>query len=1277
MSLHTSLLVCPKNLKECIDWVLRATERDKTGTNNNIDNLKKALEAELPDFINNSIDLTQLVHGLCLFLGYPSCLCSLKANVDKSLQDISRKLIQDSEAVKSCVSKTLTLNCSNCESKNILCKCCVISCIKELREKCPCLSNPSQSCQCKDPKGKCCKDFLSGLEACLSLLNLKTDLEDCKCKPEDNCCKTGTCTSGCNVCDPQKFPDNAMTGLGICPMNPRKLAEKLEKFFGDRSSKGSSVCFCQCGTPGSSQNKSCCCLACPDTAKCSSKKSCFCGSTSQCSCASKLQLPKDSPCKTFCSKIKDVKVLVRSKEMTCCNQGKDCHCKLDSNCSTSGQNCCVEKDTYGSDVQHSVKCMLRRVVKFFASFDPSKPDCPKLCCEIFCVLKCCVFLRDFYNRGNKEKCGTCKPGGSNCNGSTLKSGKGGPCCNGTAGCKSPDCCLGCQECDAIKFRKALEELQYSSPCGQDLYRVLDDFLYFCRSVFRPFIEKKDVKEKINAAKGKCLQCNLASTSKQPCQCSAFPCPGCKALRGHNDIMAMLRHGYVPSYVNSKWEDLCQKLSSQCCVDPKTKSKNPSCSKCPCPSPGFPLPIPTSGSSGSSQSCHGQCCENCDVRKAAKIFLGMLPCLYYGLKILYDRCKYGSDFPDWSLQNISQGSIGKFLTAWGYDVHPLKSKNASDLPPILGILYGSDKIFENLYNLVSLNYFSRSISPNSSPPTTVRQMLLWLYGLRFQKHFSELVENCKSLCSPFGNSFNADAFCYYIHTSSFLAPVAIISAIETSESAQKVFTSAEWKTFSYPSDPSELFETFCEYARKIFVALTFLYFQCKRVPGQGGWQYCWYGKDCKVDSLPSGSVSSSSSPSGCSCQGSKTYLCTKDHSGKCSAASSSGSSCNAQCSHPLLRFLLDGSSDSDSQSQSPSSPFRLPSSFARLDFSQSPPAILPSSDNFLTMGFSQGNLSSTGKKGLDLGHVLHVFCDDGFYPLTRLVQFILCVSLQPPSTLLELLTFFREFISSSVFKDHFASYVDGEPGTFNGEYLKIALKRLFNHSSKSHPYDLKSLYDCSSTKGFTCGKYLFPLYNVDGVFSENFLGLYLSFVCHLAPKLKALLEKFQGEFSACCSDSSSKCKKIVECPCALPFLYSWGFSFYAPKNLNCVTPSGTSRHKDENKTGGDHDKGDSNCTQKSCADFVSQLEKVVKENSPLLKLLSEIERFIWSIRLPFVYTFLYIWILVISYFYYVQFYKLDLLHIDSHLHLPRSFKILPSTLFSDASSRLKDLSYFTL
>ncbi|KAK1932155.1 variant erythrocyte surface antigen-1 family protein [Babesia divergens] len=1170
---------------------------------NNINNLKKALNVELKDSVN-SIDLTQLVHGLCLFLGYPSCVCKPKKSVEESLRKISEELNEEVENYK-CLSKP-SLNCDSC-STSVVCKCCVLDCITKV-QSCKCVKGGRNNCQCSsvDPK-RCCKDLLEKLKASLSLLNLKADMEICKCN-DVNCCVDGECTqkgsSTCTVCINLKTSkDYTVTGLGLLRPSPKRLAERLEGFFGDSSKTSKSGCTCKCGT----SDPSCCCLACQDCSE-SCNSECLSKGSSHGS-------SQDCPCKDFCSKINSIKVASGSSLMKCCNKGNECHCGLTSGSNCSG-DCCKEPN------KQSLKCMIRRLVSYFKELETSSsstsyPYFFKSCCDLLCVVKCCEFLRDFYNKRNKDVCGTCKKGGKgiSCNGS-----KGpGTCCEGS----SPDCgsssgsCKTCPECQQIcyakDFFKALEKLKLSSPCGQDLYRVLKDFLECCGRLHGSlqYVENK-LRKPIQTCQCKTLK------PGQPCSCcssvtssSSGNCQGCQELSKDSKLRSVLLSQYVSSSYDSsaKWEDLCK--SQPCC--------QPSCLQCSPPSSCPP----------------GGCCEKCPKRLCAKIFLGILPCLYYGLKILHDRSKYDSGFAGWhDITMDSKGKpssgLAKFFQAWGYGLRPLISKKGSEFSCILEYLFGSDKIFEKLLDLVSKKYFTSS-SSGSSSPSTVREILLWLYGLPFTSGFHDLVSHCSLLCSPFGNSFNADAFCYYIYTCSFILPVSVISFIQLPDGSPSFLPSpSDWEDFCYPEDPSELLEKLCEYVRKIYIPLKFLQYQCDRDKNSAGWQECFFGQNCSVDS---GSGSSVSSTSGCGCKGHDKYLCTgsSGHSGKCS-------SCTAKCPHPLMAFLIDGSENSKN--------------LKNLESLFKPPPGFPK------MGFK--NLSSTAKSGYSLHHgVLTSFCQDGFYPLTRLVQFAFWVS-RYPETLGELFAFFFRFSESDVFKN-FGDYVDGEPGSYPGKALQDAVQGFYgsedSHKISSHPSDLRSLIACPATKESraTCGKYLHPLtYNAYHGFIEGFLGTYLSWICYSAEKFKEKLKGFYNEASekfSCCSTGS--CEKIVTCPCALPFLYSFGFGFWSPKGLN-----------DNNK---------------KCSDFIDQLRFVIwgKPSTPLSKLLEEIERFIWSIRLPFFLFILAFWAFVISYFLYVQLYKLDLLHLKSHAHFSRSFKILPSTLFSDASSKLKDLSYFTL
>ncbi|KAK1935255.1 variant erythrocyte surface antigen-1 family protein, partial [Babesia divergens] len=1134
----------------------------------NIDNLKNALKAELKDSGLND-ELTQLVHGLCLFMGYPSCLCKPKKSVGESLEKISKELKEELQNYKCpfISNPKPSLNCDSCSTSHVVCKCCVLDCISKVLN-CGCVQGSRNDCSCsKDDPKRCCKDLLEKLKASLSLLNLKADLETlCSCNAE-NCCVDGTCTSGspnCSVCSSLKASstsDYTITGLGLLRPSPKRLAERLENFFGDSGRKGSKNCSCQCN--GSTPGQSCCCLAC-DNGKCF--ESCTAGCGSKCS-----SQPSPCPCKEFCQNINSIKVLEKSSDMRCCKSGAQCHCEVEGSkfCSPSpGQKCCVV-DVFGGNFQQGVKCMIRRLVRFFKDLETSSKKF-KSCCDLLCVAKTCYFLWDFYNKGGKEKCKNCKSPGT-CKGSTLTPASSNTCCGGNPSkCQSGDCCLGCQDCDAIKFRKALQDLKYSSPCGQELYRTLDSFLNFIRFVFYPRVKDLKLENKIRTARNKCDNCKSGHSSCLGCKSGSSSCQGCtavlKELRdNHKDLLSLMTRGSFSSYDSSEasWPSLPSSRSgSKCC------GSSGSCSSClSCSSPG---------------SCPSQCCPDCPQRKAAKIFLGMLPCLYYGLKIVFDRSKYNSGFAGWhditmDSDGKPESALAKFLYAWGFQtiessgsstIHLDPLLQAMVLPVLLENLFSSESSgnFDKIYKEVSKKYFSKHVftSTSDSPPTTVREMLLWLYGLPYTSGFHDLVSRCKDLCSPSENSFHPDAFCYYIYTCCFIVPISIISFIEDSDSALSLISSSsDWKSFSYPSDPSTLADMLFKYVRKIYIPLHFLRFQCSLDKDKAGWQNCYFGRQCSVNS---GSVSSAST-SGCGCKGHDKYLCTgsSGHSGKCSAASSSASSCSSPCPHPLQRFLT---ATSDSPSSDPKSLFALPGT--------------------TPMGFESSNLSSTAKSGYDLYAVLHVFCESGFYPLTRLVQFALCISRYPPETLGELFGFFRKFISSDVFTSKFASYVDGEPGTYSGEDLKIALKRLLGSShSGSHPSDLKSLSGCSSTKPLTCGKYLCSLteyaYNI---FIENFLGTYLSFVCYLAPTFEEELKEFQGEFSDCCSSGSCK---IVECPCAHPFLYSYGFTFWSPNSL-----SGNST---------------------KCSDFIEQLGKVVDSESPLQKLLNAIDAFLWHIRFP--------------------------------------------------------------
>ncbi|KAK1932806.1 variant erythrocyte surface antigen-1, alpha subunit [Babesia divergens] len=226
------LLGCPKNLKECIDWVLRATGKDNLKGTFNIENLKNALNAELKESgLTDDLEtqLNALASGLGFLAGLPACLCKTKKSVEEGL----RKIYEELKTFSYCtISK---LNCDSCKLKDVPCKCCVIQSINKVKG-CECLKNPKQKCHCDDRKVSCTK-VLAGLEACLHLQCLQSDMNEiCECNPE-NCCKGKPCTGkspSCDFCENLKSPSTPVptTGLGLSPPNPIRLAGRLETFFG-------------------------------------------------------------------------------------------------------------------------------------------------------------------------------------------------------------------------------------------------------------------------------------------------------------------------------------------------------------------------------------------------------------------------------------------------------------------------------------------------------------------------------------------------------------------------------------------------------------------------------------------------------------------------------------------------------------------------------------------------------------------------------------------------------------------------------------------------------------------------------------------------------------------------------------------------------------------------------------------------------------------------------------------------------------------------------------
>ncbi|KAK1937288.1 variant erythrocyte surface antigen-1 family protein [Babesia divergens] len=731
----------------------------------------------------------------------------------------------------------------------------------------------------------------------------------------------------------------------------------------------------------------------------------------------------------------------------------------------------------------------------------------------------------------------------------------------------------------------------------------------------------------------------------------------KGLESFLEGIKSTRGSYVSSYLKTAtWEKLCQ--------DCKCRDYSKSKSLCPCSCGSSPVP---------NSVCNpDKCCPDCNVRAAARVFLCFLPCMWYALDYLYKQCN-GGGWQNFKISDNSLTSLGSFFAGMGYDLGKLDGeKNGSQISSSLSSLLNDSGPLKKLYD-VSQKYFPSpslvSPSDSKSKPKTVRDILLWLSGLPFTSGFKALLLHCKGLCSDIKDSSNPVQFNNFessLYASCLRSPF-VLAAIEDHKEAFKNFPpyKSEISKFSYPSDHFDLFEALFKYIHKIYTPLTFLEYQCKTPNSSSGWKNCGYGQKC-MDALgkpsnPSSPCCPSSLPKGILCTGQPGETDHAEHCTKVGVECMALGTCNPKgahtgpdkctpCPHPLVRFLTDS-----------------------WPFSQnSPDPSVPK------MGFDSSNLPSPGRRGEALHIALKDFCDSGnsSSSLATLLKFELHVSRHPPETLGELFGFFKKFVPqlTSTFKT-FETYIKEEPGFYSADPLKDALQKLYgshskgDHKTSTPAYDLRSLSECHVPQGaaaeVTCGPYLNSLTgDVYTNFIDNFDETYLSWICYLPKDFQDRLEKLKKDFASSCSDCytpgsspSSSCSSIIYCPCSWPLISSQGFSFTSRGSL-----SGETKGK----------------KKRQCSDFIKQLEKVLQDpQSTLLSLIAEIENFIWSIRFPFFLFVLAFWAFVISYFLYVQLYKLDLLHLKSHAHFSRSFKILPSTLFSDASSKLKDLSYFSL
>ncbi|GIX62326.1 variant erythrocyte surface antigen-1 family protein [Babesia caballi] len=264
-----------------------------------------------------------------------------------------------------------------------------------------------------------------------------------------------------------------------------------------------------------------------------------------------------------------------------------------------------------------------------------------------------------------------------------------------------------------------------------------------------------------------------------------------------------------------------------------------------------------------------------------------------------------------------------------------------------------------------------------------------------------------------------------------------------------------------------------------------------------------------------------------------------------------------------------------------------------------------------------------------------------------------------------------------------------------KFTAVGLEHKSHDTSNSEcpvfPNDLWSLYQSLNTqpqqantdrqaacRKANCGGYLYPLTHTFGsTFAPKHASSYLSWFIHLTEDLEAGLQKILERFKSlpctncrqCKAGShgspSCSCPSLLECAGVLPLLYEYGFSFnnaYLLRGWKMVGNNLTSEPQNN----------------RTCAKFSNQLSAVLAStaDTPMFKLLTSIDDFLYLFRLYFCYNLSAIWMLYFCSILYTFFFILDTLHIRSHLRFSSSHILPPIALLTAGKNRaLTKLTYF--
>ncbi|GBE61015.1 Ribosome-binding protein 1 [Babesia ovata] len=320
---------------------------------------------------------------------------------------------------------------------------------------------------------------------------------------------------------------------------------------------------------------------------------------------------------------------------------------------------------------------------------------------------------------------------------------------------------------------------------------------------------------------------------------------------------------------------------------------------------------------------------------------------------------------------------------------------------------------------------------------------------------------------------------------------------------------------------------------------------------------------------------------------------------------------------------------------------------------------------VSMGFREEHLPKTQQTGKDISTILTPTCG-GDDPLLTLSSYLNCLTRRTPRTTGELVSFFHNFgnelhgVSSELSKlgsalstahrycPNWDRLKDSDLQVIKDARGSAPPNSNHNHD-KDHPNTLSSLLGCDITNA-QCPQHMKSItYRAYALYSSSFVHHYLSWAAYLPDRLRESLVKLHCDLKDLqCHDSNSK--SLHQCAEALPLLYSHGFT----------PPDGMLQ------------------SSLTCSKVITKLEEVLS-GKPIADLMTAMDTFLYGIRAPFLFCLVTLWLTATLYIAHSLLYRIDILHIRSHLLTTRaSHRIDVKALLAGSRRMLslyKDVDYF--